>query len=67
VAGSALVVEIDGFAYHSGRGAFERDLRRDAELAAAGWTVIRVTWRQLVEEPPAVVALLAAALARAIG
>jgi very-short-patch-repair endonuclease len=60
-----LVVEIDGFAYHSSRQAFERDRRRDATLAAAGWTVIRVTWRQLMEEPEAVIARLAAALARA--
>ena len=30
-----LVVEVDGFAYHSGRAAFERDRRRDAALQAA--------------------------------
>jgi very-short-patch-repair endonuclease len=60
-----LVVEIDGFAYHSSRRAFERDRRRDAELTAAGWTVMRVTWRQLMDEPEAVIARLAAALARA--
>jgi very-short-patch-repair endonuclease len=59
-----LVVEIDGFAYHSSRQAFERDRRRDATLAATGWTVIRVTWRQLEEEPAAVIARLAAALAK---
>jgi very-short-patch-repair endonuclease len=63
--GARLAVEIDGFAYHSSRAAFERDRRRDAELAAAGWNVIRVTWRQLLDEPEAVVARLAAALARA--
>jgi very-short-patch-repair endonuclease len=60
-----LAVEIDGFAYHSSRQAFERDRHRDATLAAAGWTVIRVTWRQLTNEPEAVIARLAAALARA--
>jgi very-short-patch-repair endonuclease len=59
-----LVVEIDGFAYHSSREAFERDRRHDATLAAAGWTVIRVTWRQLTDEPEGVIARLAAALAR---
>ena len=57
-----LVVEVDGYAFHSSRAAFERDRRRDAELAAAGIRVIRVTWRQIVEEPEAVVARLAAAL-----
>jgi very-short-patch-repair endonuclease len=54
-----LVVEIDGFAYHGNRAAFERDRRKDAALVAAGYRVVRITWRQLVDEPHAVVALLA--------
>ena len=54
-----LVVEVDGFAYHGNRAAFERDRRKDAALVAAGYRVVRITWRQLVEEPHAVVALLA--------
>jgi len=29
------VVEVDGYAFQSSRSAFERDRRRDAELAAA--------------------------------
>ena len=58
-----LVVEVDGFAFHSTRAAFERDRRRVADLLAAGYRVIRVTWRQLTQEPAAVVASLAAALA----
>jgi very-short-patch-repair endonuclease len=60
-----LVVEMDGFAYHRTRSAFERDRLRDAELQAAGYRVVRVTWRQLVERPEALVARLAQALARA--
>ena len=36
---------------------------RDAELQALGYRVMRVTWRQLVDEPQAVIARLAAALA----
>jgi very-short-patch-repair endonuclease len=59
-----LVAEVDGFAFHGHRGAFERDRRRDADLAAGGFRVIRVTWRQLTDEPEAVVARLAAALVR---
>jgi very-short-patch-repair endonuclease len=59
-----LVVEVDGFAYHGGRAAFERDRLRDAELQAAGYRVARVTWRQLVERPEALIARLAQALAR---
>jgi very-short-patch-repair endonuclease len=58
-----LVVEVDGFAYHSGRAAFERDRVRDSRLVALGIRVMRVTWRQIVHEPSAVVAALAQALA----
>jgi hypothetical protein len=36
-----LVVEVDGFAFHGGRAAFERDRRRDAVLQAAGHAVVR--------------------------
>jgi very-short-patch-repair endonuclease len=60
---SNLVLEVDGFAWHGDRIAFEADRLRDAELAARGYTVIRVTWRQLTERPQEVVARLAAALA----
>lgn len=54
-----LVVEVDGYAYHGNRAAFERDRRKDAALTAAGYRVVRVTWRQIVDEPHALVALLA--------
>jgi very-short-patch-repair endonuclease len=63
--GRRLVVEIDGYRFHSSRQAFERDRRRDAELAAAGYRVIRITWRQLVKEPYSVVARLSQVLAAA--
>ena len=56
-----LIVEVDGYAYHSSRGAFERDRRRDADLQTAGFRVLRLTWRQIADEPAAVVALLARA------
>jgi very-short-patch-repair endonuclease len=46
-----LVVEVDGFQFHSKRHAFERDRRRDAELQGAGLRVLRVTWRQVVDLP----------------
>ena len=54
-----LVVEVDGYAFHGSRHAFERDRRRDADLVAAGYRVIRFTWRQITREPEAVVARLA--------
>jgi very-short-patch-repair endonuclease len=53
-----VVVEVDGFAYHGDRTAFERDRLRDQVLTAAGFTVIRVTWRQLNREPIAVMVRL---------
>ncbi|MFO8175952.1 MAG: DUF559 domain-containing protein [Longimicrobiales bacterium] len=60
-----LIVEIDGFAFHSSSGAFERDRRRDAVLTGAGFRVIRVTWRQVTKEPEALLVSLAQALVRA--
>lgn len=38
-----LVLEVDGYATHSGRRAVERDRRRDQVLVPAGFVVIRVT------------------------
>jgi very-short-patch-repair endonuclease len=57
-----LVVEVDGYAYHGHRAQFERDRRRDLALTAAGYRVIRVSWRQLTNEPFALVAVISAAL-----
>ena len=61
-AAERLIVEVDGFRFHSSRHAFERDRARDADLAALGHKVVRVTWRQIVREPYAVVARIAQAL-----
>lgn len=58
------MVEVDGYAFHSSRAAFERDRVRDAELQAAGYRVLRVTWRQVTGEPEAVIARIAALLVR---
>lgn len=46
-----LIVEFDGFGSHRGRQKFESDRARDAALKAAGWEVIRFTWRQLRYQP----------------
>jgi very-short-patch-repair endonuclease len=59
-----LIVETDGFQAHGTRPRFERDRARDAQLVAAGYRVLRFTWRQLDGEPEIVAARLAAALAR---
>lgn len=58
-----LIMEVDGHDTHGDRVAFEEDRRRDQLHAAAGYTVIRITWRQLRNEPAAVVARIAQALA----
>jgi very-short-patch-repair endonuclease len=42
-----LVVEVDGYAAHSSPTAFERDRRKDAELAERGITVRRVSAKQV--------------------
>lgn len=46
-----LVAEADSWSAHGTRRAFERDRVRDAALLAAGWRVVRLTWRRLTEEP----------------
>lgn len=61
---AGIAVEVDGFGFHASRRSFENDRRRDAELAAVGVYVIRVTWRQIVDEPSATLVHVAQALAR---
>ena len=58
-----LVVEVDGWNFHRTRRAFERDRRKDAEVTAAGFRVVRVTWKRLDNEPYSVTAQLAVLLA----
>jgi very-short-patch-repair endonuclease len=57
-----LIVEIDGYRFHSSRRAFERDRRKDASLQASGYRVVRITWRRLRYESYAVAAELAVLL-----
>jgi hypothetical protein len=47
VRGMKLGIEIDGRAFHS-RERFAQDRRRQNDLVAAGWTIIRFTWDDLV-------------------
>jgi very-short-patch-repair endonuclease len=57
-----LVAETDGWRYHRGRLAFERDRRRDATLLRSGYRTLRLTHAQVVEDAPTVVQTLRAAL-----
>ncbi len=49
-----LVVELDGYAFHRTRAAFERDRARDVLLQGAGYRVLRFTDRRLRQEPEAI-------------
>jgi very-short-patch-repair endonuclease len=42
-----LAIEADGYRYHSGRAAWQRDLTRRNVLTSRGWRVIHVTWADL--------------------
>jgi very-short-patch-repair endonuclease len=46
-----LIVEFDGWEFHSDRDAFENDRRRRNELVLAGYTVLNFTWKQVTEDP----------------
>ena len=50
VIGQRLVVEADGFEWHGGRDAFERDRSRDRELVRRGHVVLRSSYRQIVDD-----------------
>jgi hypothetical protein len=51
-----VIVEVDGWRGHRTPAQLERDHQRDLELRAAGYIVLRYTWRQLTEAPVAVAA-----------
>jgi hypothetical protein len=59
-----VIVELDGYEFHRGREAWERDLRRQNELENAGWTVCRFTWAMVNDSPALVAETLNRALAR---
>ena len=42
-----VAVEMDGERFHSSREQRERDRRRDATLASAGWITLRFSWQRL--------------------
>jgi hypothetical protein len=51
-----VIVELDGMQVHGTDLAFEKDRERDRLLIAEGWRVTRITWRQLRDDAPAVLA-----------
>ncbi len=59
-----VVVETDGWQGHGHRLAFESDRARDAALQAAGYAVLRFTWRQIKDDPDLVAERIGEALRR---
>lgn len=53
-----LVVEADGRAFHDNPVAFDRDRRRDRDLALGGYRVLRITWAQIDDEPEKTIATI---------
>jgi len=60
--GTNQIVELDGWKGHRTRTAFREDRARDRALRVAGYSVTRLTWAQLDDEPGAVSADLAVLL-----
>lgn len=59
-----LIVETDGYASHRGRAAFEDDRARDLMLRGLGYEVVRLSYRQVVDESARVAAVLRTELER---
>jgi very-short-patch-repair endonuclease len=60
----ALIIELDGWAFHVTPEQFQRDRQRQNRLIRAGWTVLRFTWRDLTERPQYVLSTILATLDR---
>lgn len=59
-----LAVELDGWAFHSDVERFRNDRRKQNALVGAGWTVLRLTWRDVRDRPQDTIARIRAALRR---
>ena len=57
-----LLVEVDGYAFHRSRDAFERDRARDTVLALRGQRWLRIAARQVLDDPSAAVDAIEAML-----
>lgn len=55
-----LIVETDSYVYHRGEEAFQDDRGRDLDLKLCGYEVVRLSERQINEEPNKVAETLAA-------
>lgn len=62
--GTRLVLELDGWKYHSDLAAFESDRSRDAKLSVRGFRVLRFSYHQIMNNWSEVKAAVLAAVAR---
>lgn len=62
--GDRLLLECDSEAHHAAPENRRADVRRDAALMALGFMVLRFDYRQLIDDPDGVVAVVAAIVAR---
>jgi very-short-patch-repair endonuclease len=62
--GTDQIVELDGWEGHRTRSAFREDRARDRALRVAGYSVTRITWNQLDDEPEEIAADLRALLTK---
>jgi very-short-patch-repair endonuclease len=60
-----VAVELDSYAFHTTRGAFERDREKDHALRARHIDLLRFTWSQVGREAEVTLVRVASALARA--
>ena len=61
--GDRLVLQIDGFEHHSSSAQRSSDIAHDAELRLRGYTVLRISYSQIVHDWPAVESRIRRALA----
>ncbi|MEJ1087105.1 DUF559 domain-containing protein [Microbacterium sp. Mu-80] len=64
--GTHLVIQIDGWAYHSSSADRTRDIAHDAELRMRGYTVLRFSYAQVIYDWEHVERTLAAAISRGL-
>lgn len=59
---AGVVIEVDGWAFHSDRHDFQHDRERQNDIMLMGWQVLRFTWLDLTEYPERVLATIRAAI-----
>jgi very-short-patch-repair endonuclease len=62
VRSTRIVIEVDGYAFHSDPKSFENDRRRDAELVARGYTVVRLSFAKVFSDWAWCAAMILAAI-----